>query len=259
MRSPLRARPFATIVATGALAALLVVMVASSFGDVRVASHGYHHPSYALTLDPAVASRSVGTTHAVTATASSGVFRLSNVAVHYAVTGANPSAGTVFTNGQGQAVIAWTGTRPGDDTLLAYADLDGDDVRDPSDPIAASSVRWEAEPSPDRFIRFPRSNRSITVDREGRFAFAIAGTPGLRGRATFRTTRAVTANGRRLTLGARPFRIPASGRTTVRVLLRRSALVALARRGRFPVRASVRVDDIGSTTYAFTLRARRSR
>jgi hypothetical protein len=69
---------------------------------------------------------------------------VNNAAVRYATAGANPTSGVVNTNATGQATINLSGANPGDDGLLAYADLNGNSTHDAGEPLAAAKVHWNA-------------------------------------------------------------------------------------------------------------------
>ncbi len=66
--------------------------------------------------------------------------------VNYEVTGANPGTPASATTDQaGNVVVNWNGANVGLDTLMAYADADGDGTRDPEEPAASATVRWVAD------------------------------------------------------------------------------------------------------------------
>jgi hypothetical protein len=94
-------------------------------------------------LSPVAAEQPVGTSHTVVATLRNPDGSVvANEQVRYAISGANPSSGTVTTSAAGTARISWLGSEPGTDTMSAYADLNGSGTRDASEPAASASVDW---------------------------------------------------------------------------------------------------------------------
>jgi hypothetical protein len=86
----------------------------------------------------------------------------------------------------------------------------------------------------------------IRLKRSGRFSYPFSAAPGLRGDAGLRTsTRVRLAGGRRgrLTVAARSFRSPPSGRVTLRIKLSRSKLRVLRLNRRLRLRVQVSVAD----------------
>ncbi len=78
-----------------------------------------------LTLSPATDTNTVGQQHCVTAhltLAPGSKDKVKDVDIRFTVTGANPTTGTVKTNGSGQAQFCYIGNRAGVDTITAYAD-----------------------------------------------------------------------------------------------------------------------------------------
>jgi hypothetical protein len=86
-----------------------------------------------LTLTPEDADNPIGTSHTVTATVLTGPFPVDGESVVFTVTGANPTSGSAMTNSAGVATFTYTGTLPGNDTITAFLDLDGDGVQDPDE------------------------------------------------------------------------------------------------------------------------------
>jgi hypothetical protein len=98
---------------------------------------------FQLTLTPTSASATTGQTVPFTATLKDfNGHPVNNGQLHYAVAGANPSSGTATTNSAGQAVLSLSGGNPGNDGLLAFADLNGNGTRDPGEPLAAATIAW---------------------------------------------------------------------------------------------------------------------
>ena len=84
-----------------------------------------------------------GNTHDVTATVSGVTIPGAGFPIHYTITGANPTSGTVQTNASGVATIQWTGNKDGVDSVSAYADVSGaTGVDDAYDPNAGTSFTW---------------------------------------------------------------------------------------------------------------------
>ena len=95
-----------------------------------------------LAAAPEMAERARGAEHTVTF---SGTGRhgedYDGVLLRYAITGANPGSGTV-TLEDGNADVTWTGTNAGIDEIEAYADVNGNGTREPSEPQASAEVDW---------------------------------------------------------------------------------------------------------------------
>jgi hypothetical protein len=73
---------------------------------------------------------------------------LAGVAVRFSVTGANSASGSVTTAANGEAEFCYTGTNAGLDTIEAYADINGDSVRNDGEPADAASKTYVAPPEP---------------------------------------------------------------------------------------------------------------
>ena len=73
------------------------------------------------------------------------------VKLRWNITGVNQSESAQYavTSGLGQATLAWTGRNVGRDTLTVYEDVDGDDSRDPEDPMREVTVDWRQESAVD--------------------------------------------------------------------------------------------------------------
>jgi hypothetical protein len=69
----------------------------------------------------------------------------------WSTTGVHERSGTVTTDADGQAVIAYTGDTPGDDVLEVVSDVDGDGEADDGEPVATAEVRW----TPGRTVEPP--------------------------------------------------------------------------------------------------------
>jgi hypothetical protein len=92
----------------------------------------------AVTLSPATATNTVGTSHTVTATVrDAGDNLVSNVVVRFTVTGSVTTTGSCTTDSNGQCGFTYSGpSLPGADLISAYADSDGDGVQDVGEPAA---------------------------------------------------------------------------------------------------------------------------
>ena len=99
-------------------------------------------PVTSIALTPASDSNLVGTTHRLTATVSPA---RSGVTVRFEVfTGPNDGIRrSDSTNSSGVATVSYRGSGGvGTDTILAWADLDGDGLRDSAEPAALASKTW---------------------------------------------------------------------------------------------------------------------
>jgi hypothetical protein len=101
-------------------------------------------PPAGLTLAPTSASPRVGVQHCLTATVVDATGkRVPNVIVRFAVSGANTATGSPVTNASGQAQFCYVGTSPGNDTVTAFADANGNGTREASEPQATASVTYQ--------------------------------------------------------------------------------------------------------------------
>jgi hypothetical protein len=105
-------------------------------------------PPATVTLAPATATNTVGTQHCVTATVTdvSGN-RLKDVIVRFSVptaatTDASPSSGSATTDASGQATFCYSASLPGEDTITAYADTNGNTMQDVGEPSGAATKTW---------------------------------------------------------------------------------------------------------------------
>jgi hypothetical protein len=73
---------------------------------------------------------------------------LANKTIDYTVEGANFLTGKTTTNAQGQATISYIGGVPGNDTVTAFVDTNGNGTRDPNESQAQATVEWEGPPPP---------------------------------------------------------------------------------------------------------------
>ena len=122
-----------------------------------------------ISLDPPHASRPVRSVHTVRVTMPT------SDTVRYTITGANPSSGALITGPAGFVDIHWTGEREGEDTLTAFIDLNGDAVRQPSEPQEAVTVLWRVlEPGKTVTLR-PSGIVRVTDPLTGRLVRLIPG------------------------------------------------------------------------------------
>jgi hypothetical protein len=98
-----------------------------------------------LWLTPGWASLEQGATHTVRARALDSVGDpYDGRVLRWAISGANPGAGTATTGPDGEAEISWSGTQAGRDELTVYLDLDDDGSRDATEPQAVVKARFIA-------------------------------------------------------------------------------------------------------------------
>jgi len=101
-----------------------------------------------LTLAPPTATNTVGTQHCVTATVKDAAGNpVPGVAVQFSVptyvaTHASPSSGSATTDNNGEAVFCYSASLPGEDTIKAYADTNGNSMQDAGEPIAVATKTW---------------------------------------------------------------------------------------------------------------------
>jgi hypothetical protein len=131
-----------------------------------------------LTLEPLGKQAPPGTQTDLTATVRNHAQPIAGKAVRYAITGANPSSGSVTTGAGGTAQIAWTGDQPGLDTVTAYVDSNGNGVRDVREVERTSTVLWKLPPpvygrtanlknvGGDVEVRLPGSSRTVQIPSE---------------------------------------------------------------------------------------------
>jgi hypothetical protein len=67
--------------------------------------------------------------------------------ITFLVTGANPQSGSATTDANGNAIFEYTGNNVGTDTIVAFADLDEDDVPGPNEPQARATQNFTAVPA----------------------------------------------------------------------------------------------------------------
>jgi hypothetical protein len=165
------------------------------FGEITVA-----RPPASLTLEPKTATNPVGTQHCLTATVRDANGQtLQGVTVRFSVTGTagNSAAGSVDTDANGLAQFCYQGpTKPGDDSINAYADSNGNGVQDPGEPSDVAAKTWVPGP-PAALTLAPKVATNIVGSQHCVTATATDGfgnpTPSITVR--FSVTGSVTASG----------------------------------------------------------------
>lgn len=103
-----------------------------------------------LTLSPPAAAPEVGAVHRIYATLrDTNDQPVNGTLIRWDITGAHPQTGSAATSGQGQVVIEYTGVNEGVDTITAYADENGNGVRDSEEPTQTVTARWRPETEVD--------------------------------------------------------------------------------------------------------------
>jgi hypothetical protein len=97
---------------------------------------------YSLSLSPSSQNRALGTAAAFSASLSNSSGGLAGVPIRYSVSGPNATSGTAYTSFGGNAVFSYVGNTNSTDTVTAYADLNGNGVRDSNEPLATATVIW---------------------------------------------------------------------------------------------------------------------
>ena len=97
-----------------------------------------------LVLTPATDTNTVDDQHCVTATVRDAFGNLTpNITVRFSVAGSVTTTGSAVTNAAGQAQFCYTGPGlPGADVITAYADTNGDNVRQPTEPQGTAAKTW---------------------------------------------------------------------------------------------------------------------
>ena len=102
-----------------------------------------------VTVSPPAATNPVGTTHTVTASVlSAGLVPLEGVTVRFSVQGSTATTGSCTTRAAGECSFTYAGPQlPGADSIVAYADLNGNGVQDPGETEGAATKAWTAPAS----------------------------------------------------------------------------------------------------------------
>lgn len=119
-----------------------------AFNDAFVTKVVALRPPATLTLSPATATNTVGTTHTVTASVQDAAGGPStDVVVRFSVAGAAPHSGSCTTDASGRCAFTYDGPiHPGSDAISAYADTNNDNARQPDEPIGAATKLWVIGP-----------------------------------------------------------------------------------------------------------------
>ena len=110
-------------------------------------------PPATITLSPKFATNVVGEEHCVTATVTDAFGNpVPNATVQFNVptapaTGATPPSGSATTDARGQAEFCWTASLPGEDTVIAFFDANGNGRPDPGEPADVATKTWTLPPS----------------------------------------------------------------------------------------------------------------
>jgi hypothetical protein len=99
---------------------------------------------FTLVLTPPTDVNTVGDQHCVTATVRDQFGNVTpGITVRFSVAGSVTTSGSATTNAAGQATFCYTGPAlPGADVITAYADTDGDNVRDANEPQGTAAKQW---------------------------------------------------------------------------------------------------------------------
>jgi len=134
-----------------AVAAVFGILLGSVGGGSASAAYYYYNPGsgpVVLTLAPASATNTVGTSHTVTATVTQDGSMIESVIVRFSVSGAVSTSGSCTTNSSGACGFTYAGpTFPGSDVISAFADTNGNGTRDSDESTASATKTWVAPPS----------------------------------------------------------------------------------------------------------------
>lgn len=101
-------------------------------------------PPATLTLAPKTATNVVDAQHCVTATVKDEFGNATpGIVVRFSVTGAVTTSGSQTTNASGEAQFCYTGPGlPGSDVIAAYADTNGDNTKQTTEPADTATKEW---------------------------------------------------------------------------------------------------------------------
>jgi hypothetical protein len=99
-------------------------------------------PEISISLAPGDESALTGNTHRLEASVLSAGGPLGGAALRYRVEGQHPSAGQATTGADGKAAISVQGTKPGQDVVTAFVDVNGDAVQGAGEPAAIARIEW---------------------------------------------------------------------------------------------------------------------
>ena len=96
-----------------------------------------------LTLAPAAATNTVGTSHTVTATVTDAFGNPTpSIVVRFSVTGTVTTTGSCTTNASGQCTFSYGSTTAGTDLISAFADANNNGTTDAGEPSGAATKLW---------------------------------------------------------------------------------------------------------------------
>lgn len=127
------------------------------------------HPALALTPAQTTPAQGASLGVSVSETDPTGNY-VGAIPVVWTVSGANTASGSATTAADGSAAFTISGANPGTDTITAFSDLNGDGVREATEPQATTSVTWTVPPPP------PPAARPVPVENETVTAEPVAGT-----------------------------------------------------------------------------------
>jgi len=116
----------------------------------------------------------------------------------------------------------------------------------PQQPTPPASLSRSSAPVPTAPARpdLSRSPKALRISKRGVLKYSFRATPGLTGQATFRTrVKAVVSRRTRLTIGSKSFKVPSTGRVTVKVRLSKKQRRTLRRNRRLLLNATVVVRN----------------
>jgi hypothetical protein len=132
-----------------------------------------------LALSQASATETVGDAHPVTVTLTDETGTpLAGRRVAYRTTGANPDAGDVITDGNGQATISWVGSTVGTDDLTAWEDIDGDGAHGGREVAASLQVTWTERTTIATTATLTSSQNPSRAGRPVTFTVTVAAAEG---------------------------------------------------------------------------------
>jgi hypothetical protein len=68
--------------------------------------------------------------------------------IDYEISGSNNLSGKLKTGADGKATISYVGGAPGDDTVTAFVDTNGNATRDQNESQAVATIHWDGPPAP---------------------------------------------------------------------------------------------------------------
>jgi hypothetical protein len=117
-------------------------------GEVATFNLGWRYVE-TLSLDPISAEKKTGDELKLTANvADLGGNPIGKQTLKYSVDGANPKTGSVETSSAGKATFAYVGGNHGPDTITAFIDTNGNDIRDENEQQAISTANWTGPEPP---------------------------------------------------------------------------------------------------------------